>query len=80
MVPPSSPPERNDGAGRAPVRHHAPERSDSGEAYRGLCANCVYRETCLLPDSEGGVWHCEKYAENADEAWSGPTITNGNEE
>ncbi len=36
---------------------------DAGED-RGLCANCAKRETCLLPKSEGGVWHCEEYVED----------------
>lgn len=29
--------------------------------YKGLCANCVHRETCVLHRPEGGVWHCEEY-------------------
>jgi hypothetical protein len=30
----------------------------------GLCANCANRHTCLLPRSEGGVWHCEEFVED----------------
>ncbi len=33
-----------------------------GAARRlGLCANCIHNETCKLPRSAGGVWHCEAY-------------------
>lgn len=28
---------------------------------KGLCANCVHRDTCTLPKAEMGVWHCEEY-------------------
>ncbi|MEP0848480.1 MAG: hypothetical protein HRF50_16865 [Phycisphaerae bacterium] len=28
---------------------------------KGLCVNCVHRDTCTLPKSEMGVWHCEEY-------------------
>jgi hypothetical protein len=27
----------------------------------GLCAFCESRETCTLPKTEGGIWHCEEY-------------------
>lgn len=79
MVPPSSPPPwdvraRGGSAGRDPR-----DRERGGGDYQGLCANCVYRDTCLLPDSEAGVWHCEKYAENAREAPGEGTVTNGSE-
>jgi hypothetical protein len=46
---------------------HASSRGrarDAGE-YKGLCVNCANRETCLLPKSEGGVWHCEEYVEES---------------
>lgn len=39
---------------------------NDGEDCKGLCVNCAYRDTCLLPRAEGGVWHCEKYAEDFD--------------
>jgi len=39
----------------------SPERDE--KAQIGLCVNCVNRDTCLLPRSEGGVWHCEEYME-----------------
>ena len=29
--------------------------------YKGLCINCVTRETCTFPQPEGGVWRCEEY-------------------
>ena len=28
---------------------------------RGLCCNCENNEICVIPKSEGGVWHCEEY-------------------
>jgi hypothetical protein len=61
--PPSHPPRYSrarSGAGKPGPR----ERKNDGEEYKGLCVNCAYRDTCLLPRSEGGVWHCEKYAED----------------
>jgi len=51
-------------------------REDGGEVRKGLCVNCAYRDACLLPRSEGGVWHCEKYAEDVDDARGG---ANGDE-
>jgi hypothetical protein len=30
-----------------------------------LCINCANRFDCLLPKSEGGVWHCEEYIEES---------------
>lgn len=33
------------------------------EIQKGLCVNCMNRDACLLPKSEGGVWHCEEYME-----------------
>ena len=29
--------------------------------FKGLCANCNYRNTCMFADSVSGVWHCEEY-------------------
>ena len=29
--------------------------------FKGLCANCNYRNTCMLADSVSGIWHCEEY-------------------
>jgi len=37
---------------------------EEAEIHKGLCANCANRSTCLLPRSEGGVWHCEEYVED----------------
>ena len=31
------------------------------QKFKGLCVNCVYRDTCKLSKPEGGVWHCEEY-------------------
>lgn len=28
---------------------------------RGLCVNCVHRDTCQISNQHGGVWHCEEY-------------------
>ncbi len=41
------------------------ERSDTKNAsdFKGLCMNCENRKDCLLPKSEGGVWHCGEYVE-----------------
>lgn len=36
------------------------ESKPSGD-YKGLCANCLHRETCVLHKPEGGIWHCEEY-------------------
>jgi len=29
--------------------------------YKGLCVNCIHRDTCTLPKPEGGKLHCEEY-------------------
>lgn len=34
---------------------------DTSPRFKGLCCNCENRETCVIPKSEGGVWHCEEY-------------------
>lgn len=36
------------------------KKKDS-KKFKGLCVNCANRETCKLPKSETGVWHCEEY-------------------
>jgi hypothetical protein len=36
------------------------ESKPSGK-YKGLCANCLHKEACVLNKPEGGVWHCEEY-------------------
>jgi hypothetical protein len=38
-------------------------RAIDAQTCKGLCVNCAYRDTCLLPRAEGGVWHCEEYLE-----------------
>jgi hypothetical protein len=38
-------------------------RKQGKREFKGLCVNCANRYTCLLPRSEGGVWHCEEYLE-----------------
>jgi hypothetical protein len=41
--------------------------SDRKEIYNpkcqteGLCAHCDCRESCLIPTTDGGIWHCEQY-------------------
>jgi hypothetical protein len=37
---------------------------ESEEELRGLCINCANRKHCLYRKPEGGVWHCEEYAED----------------
>ena len=32
-------------------------------ALKGLCENCVKRDTCALPRPRTGVWHCEEFEE-----------------
>lgn len=27
----------------------------------GLCLNCSNRNSCMLRNSPGGIWHCEEY-------------------
>jgi len=50
--------------GTAPVadrrRRSARVEEPQGEV-KGLCINCAYRDTCLFPRPEGGVWHCAEY-------------------
>ena len=29
--------------------------------YTGICVNCIHRDTCTFPKSEGGRTHCEEY-------------------
>ena len=29
--------------------------------FKGLCANCDNRNTCMFADSVVGIWHCEEY-------------------
>lgn len=29
--------------------------------FKGLCANCENRKTCIFADSISGIWHCEEY-------------------
>jgi len=31
------------------------------DGFKGLCINCDNRQTCRLPKSDHGVWHCEEY-------------------
>ena len=39
-----------------------PQKSDGiASKYKGLCIDCVHRETCSLSKSPGGVWRCEEY-------------------
>ena len=43
-----------------PSPSRTPERAAASPAL-GLCINCDFRETCVLPRPVGGVWHCEEY-------------------
>jgi len=31
------------------------------QQFKGLCATCENRDSCVLKKSEAGVWHCEEY-------------------
>lgn len=44
-----------------PEKVSQPESVVEHALAKGLCANCEDRETCTLPKSETGVWHCEQY-------------------
>ncbi len=49
-----------------PVRAKSTEtRSLTAELPRnghlGLCMNCEFRDACIYPRPEGGVWRCEEY-------------------
>ena len=48
-----------------PVSRHNRERvqKKTKVALKGLCQNCVQRETCALPRPKTGVWHCEEFEE-----------------
>ena len=40
----------------------AQDNSDkAAQKFKGLCVNCEKRDSCTLPKSKGGVWHCEEY-------------------
>jgi len=73
-VPSDSPPHGRSRGRRSDAGARS-QRNGNGRS-KGLCANCAYRDTCLLPRSEGGVWHCEKYAEDAGDSLG---ETNGDE-
>ncbi len=32
-----------------------------GHRLAGLCSNCEFRDACIYPEPEGGVWRCEEY-------------------
>ncbi len=38
-----------------------PIETIDSDKYKGLCSNCIDRETCLFPKPDGGIWHCEEY-------------------
>ena len=54
-----------------PIRIAEEERPKATEPYVaegrdstrfiGLCSDCENRQTCVFPEPEGGVWHCEEY-------------------
>jgi len=37
------------------------KKTESDQAFRGLCADCERRVECTLSRPESGVWHCEYY-------------------
>jgi hypothetical protein len=63
MAPPPSG-SRKEGKERSPGALSSPlSREKDIKDWKGLCVNCAKRDTCLLPGSEGGVWHCADYVE-----------------
>lgn len=46
----------------APALSMGVEGMISGTEPRGLCKECVNRQTCQYPKPPGGVWHCEELA------------------
>jgi hypothetical protein len=57
---------KKEGKDDLPIEGAESENGSGGATeYKGLCANCVHRDSCLLPKSEGGVWHCEEYLEES---------------
>ena len=37
------------------------KESKDSTKFIGLCSDCENRQTCVFPEPEGGVWHCEEY-------------------
>ena len=56
-LPPS---ERSPSKGKKGGVSALSEEHNTGK-HKGLCVNCDLRETCALPKSEEGIWHCEEY-------------------
>jgi hypothetical protein len=55
---------REDGRERFRDQRGSVEKAvDDTRVYTGLCKNCAKRDTCKIPKSEGGVWHCKHYVE-----------------
>jgi len=38
-----------------------PAETNAAAERKGLCVNCLLRNTCAFPLVEGGIWHCEEY-------------------
>jgi hypothetical protein len=43
-----------------PQDETGPDKKEPAK-LKGLCVNCLKRETCLYPKPEWGVWHCDEY-------------------
>ena len=55
-------PVQNSGVIDMPTeRRDREKRGLESEKYKGLCSDCLHRETCMIPKPEGGIWHCEEY-------------------
>lgn len=36
-------------------------KKQSAPLLQGLCTNCENSQVCVIPKTEGGIWHCEEY-------------------
>jgi len=61
----SSKPRMHVGDSNTGERNEGNRNGGEVEVFKGLCMNCANRFDCLLPKSEGGVWHCEEYVEES---------------
>jgi hypothetical protein len=50
----------------APKRTIPPKAAErkvrSSRAVRGLCESCDNIDICSIPETDGGIWHCEEFA------------------
>ena len=50
-----------DNSAASPSKNSSPADDCHHNDYTGLCMNCKHRDTCKIPKSAGGIWHCEEY-------------------